>query len=742
MSENRETYTAHKRKSDKQEQTIEQHLWGTAAKAMSFASKIDLPITGCILGLLHDIGKYSEDFQKRINENGEKCDHSTAAAIFLNSFYQSETDDFVKTMLKAMMLASLGHHGGLMDVFSAEKDNLTERLSKLRLLNQVKGRARCILEEAGLLLSSPKFNSEAKNAIQSIVNNIKTYTNKDSDIIYFELSLLVKFLHSCLIDADRLDTIKFEYGEEIIPKENWDEIERALDKKIASFPKNHLSEIRNEIYSLCAEKGSEKSKLNSLKVQTGGGKTLSSFKFALKNAAAGKHRIIYVLPFISIIEQNAEVIRKVLSENNLNPDILEESHSSVVTDDDYTDYDFVEEEKAKTYRLQSNWERQIVFTTMVGFLESVFGDGTQRIRRFHNLSHSVIIFDEIQSLPLKCTCMFNLLVRFLTEECNSTIVLCSATQPLLHKIGDSFENDSSHSYKKFQLKAPEQIVDKFYPLLERTELIFDKHGCTYEQISEKIISSLDEVNNILVVVNTKKSANVLYSLLEKRKLKLYYLSTNLCPQHRADVIYAIKKSIADKEKFVCVSTQLIESGVDVDFERAFRFLAGIDSIIQTAGRCNREGNLKDDKGIPIKGKVFIVDCREESLANLEEIRKNKALTLSTFYDKNYIDDSSANNYYIRKYYSEAAVSQTLKFPVSLRFIDTTLVDLLSSNMKVAQNRQTELSQSFKSAAENLKDWRFRTPTFRLLRNWPPRVCCWEKEQSGISMRIAGAVKTR
>lgn len=692
---------AHIRQKDKAVQSIEQHLYGTAKKARKFAEKIGMPKSGYILGLLHDIGKYSDDFQKRIYENGEICDHSTAAAVFLNRFYRqaAQNNMQIKIVLKALMLASLGHHGGLMDVYTFEKDNLSERLAKEQLFEHIEHRAQPILREAGKLLNSDKFRNECGAVVKSILNNVKNYPNSDGEPAYFELSLLVKFLYSCLVDSDRLNTIEFELGKaETFVTGKWNKIEKALDNKVSSLPKTKLSSIRNEIYRACGEKGDSPKGIYALKVQTGGGKTLASFKFAVTHAKKNKmRRIIYVLPFISIIEQNAEVIRKLLFQHGIAPEILEESHSSaiIVEQDDYD-----ENEKPKKYRVQSNWNSQIVFTTMVGFLESVYGPGTQRIRRFHNLADSVIVFDEIQALPANCTCLFNLLIRFLTEECGASVVLCSATQPLLHKIGDQIGTDIPHRYTKFQLKPPFPISDKVYPELERTRIIFEKGQFSYSEIAEKIMWELDDVGNVLAVVNTKRSADTLYRLLHKRGVKVFYLSTNLCAEHRSNVIEQIHQAISVKVKFVCVSTPLIEAGVDLDFDCAFRFLAGIDSIIQTAGRCNREGKLIDKNGNPLKGKVFVLDCSEEKLGGLKEIIEFQKSALESFYEKDFIDDSSADNYYLRKYFNVANKTDNLKYPVKLDFASTNIVELLSTNIKAVKNFKHEVWQSFKSAAEN------------------------------------------
>jgi len=700
-----EKYIAHK--DGEKEQSVACHLIKTSAYAKKFSRKINLEKCGEIMGLIHDLGKYSDEFQERIKNGAEKTDHSSFGAKYLYElcpkyFGANKPDSGIITIFEMICLSAMSHHGGLIDVVEngginnfARRINKKHEETKYKLTEDRSGEIIGKITEA---LSSESFKTECGN----IREKLKIFTgdksmDKNQAILFFD-ALLIKYIYSCLIDADRTDTAEFYDGEFYdAPFEKWEAIINASDNNNKRFDVNELNKIRDEIFTSCIECGKKEKGFFKLAVPTGGGKTLSSFRFASEHAK--KHnldRIIYVLPYISIIEQNAEVIRKMLLNSNINDDILIESHSNLNIDED----------KKKYFNLTDNWSGQIIFTTMVGFLESVFGGGTKNIRRFHNMANSVIIFDEIQSLPIKAIHMANMLMKFLYHVCESSIILCSATQPLLDKIY------SEHR----RLPEAKSIITKIYPSLERVEIIdaTTKLGYDYKQAADFALDKFEYDDSMLIVVNTRSSALNLYKLIEEQKLdiknNIYYLSTNLCPEHRSQVIKEIKEKLSTKQKIICISTQLIEAGVDIDFNCAIRFIAGLDSIIQSAGRCNREGRLS-------KGKVYIINCNCEYIDKLLDIKKGQECTerilrdmKDRFTGKNLLSDEVVEQYY-KYYFHERNDEMGYKISAKDCGADTNLFELMSTNNSavneyvICEKRSKynmRIRQAFETVGDNFK----------------------------------------
>jgi CRISPR-associated endonuclease/helicase Cas3 len=334
------------------------------------------------------------------------------------------------------------------------------------------------------------------------------------------------------------------------------------------------------------------------------------------------------------------------------------------------------------------WNVPIVITTMVQFLESLFASGTRKIRRMHQLSNAVIIFDEIQTLPVSCTYLFTWAANYLQSKCKSSLLFCTATQPGLDKLRS----------KEYAIHFSEQgeiisNLEQHFDLLKRVELVNIPGAKTLNEVAD-FIEELPELS-ILTVVNTKSQARKLYAELSARHKdwKIIHLSTNMCPAHRKELIEDLKKVLPPKDrKIVCISTRLIEAGVDIDFDCAIRFLSGFDSIIQTAGRCNRNGRLKDAQGNDIPGKVYIIEIvsSDERLNSLKELQLGQEIMkriLRIFDDdKKAYGDSLLHveliKLYFRHFYNSIDENK-LKYNISPKVAgcDTTEIDLLSMNDK-------------------------------------------------------------
>jgi CRISPR-associated endonuclease/helicase Cas3 len=636
---------AHVRDRDKKIQSLEDHLVAVSKYAGQFAGKIGLKEVGEILGLLHDVGKASDEFQNYIRSgtglilqnspdwvdvkaNKGKIDHSTAGAQII---YQklSERGDKATATAMAMALCIASHHSGLIDSLKPNGENNFQR----RIEKQEEG-SHADEAWANLANVAKKLGELLSNDIETQfiekLNSLKLEL-ESPDTINFKRGLLVRYLLSCLIDADRLDTADFEFpsNERIRNYSNytpWETLIERLDHKISEFAnkpnRNDVDELRSQVSQACFNFATRRKGVYQLTVPTGGGKTLASLRFALNHAKQHDlDRIFYIVPYTSIIDQNADEVREILEEKDkdghyLNKVVLEH-HSNIIPDDEDEERNWIAAKRRNL--LSDNWDAPIVFTTQVQFLEALFGSGTKSVRRMHQLVNSVIIFDEVQTIPVRMVQMFNAALEFLVHGCSSTAVLCTATQPLLDKI-----EPPQHA-----LKIDGKIIQnekELFEQLKRVE-VFDQQkispGWTDEEVAELAEQELNAKGSVLIVVNTKNSALSLYHTLAANNPKgtVYHLSTKMCPAHRLTKLNEIRAKLGNDEPIICVSTQLIEAGVDIDFGSVIRYLAGLDSITQAAGRCNRSGKQKDENGEKVLGNVFIVNPANENIDRLKDIKK-------------------------------------------------------------------------------------------------------------------------
>lgn len=713
-------------------QKLYEHLEGVAELSKIHAEKIGMGNYGELIGLLHDYGKYSAEFQKYItdaikkndpqfnpDEDEEfedptgkkgKIDHSTAGAQFLSC--KNGSSNAHKILGQFLSLCLVSHHSGLIDCLTTDntgtRDSYSRRLSKndnkTHRVECAKNIDKHILERINAILADQSFTKPFESKCRDIVF-ASPETNPRSTVTQFQLGLLARFLFSALIDADRQDTADSEKPKTARHRlqgnyKSWSELIKRLENKYETFEiKNRVDEIRKEISTHCLHASKRPNGLFTLTVPTGGGKTLASLRFALGHA--GKHhmdRIIYVIPFTSIIDQNAQVVREILEPKECPEDagkIVLEHHSNIGAD----------AQSWKEKLLTENWDAPIVYTTMVQLLEALFGAGTRGARRMHQLAKAVIVFDEIQTLPIKCAHLFNNAINFLVDHCGSTVVLCTATQPLLGSVDE----------RKGTLKLSEKNelmpdVEKLFVDLKRV-FVHDRRkspGWTYPEIAALAVEQVKENGSCLVVVNMKKAARSIFEEAEKDGLDVFHLSAGMCPAHRKQVLKTIRQKLDDKKPILCVSTQLIEAGVDVDFRSVIRMLAGLDSIAQAAGRCNRHGS-------PEIGDVFVVNPTEEKLDYLKDIEVGKEKTNRVLddyksdpskYDSDRIGPKMLKWYYQNFFYDRKDV---MDYPVNANRNDT-LLNLLSTNHNVVDDFRRanktmptiNLRQSFMTAAKLFK----------------------------------------
>lgn len=533
-------------------QLIESHLNQVAETAGSFAKDFSAGDWAYLAGLWHDIGKYSKDFQKRIgaepdahieNSKSKRPDHSTAGA---QHAFKALGDAG-----KILAYTIAGHHAGLPNGKTNEESCLMKRLDK-----KIPDYSACPDEILKIREINPPFKLKKSR-------------------LGFQMSFFTRMLYSCLVDADFLDTEKFINQEKADWRKGYPSLE-ILNEKLTKHLETltdrtkPINQQRFEILRHCLEAAEKPQGLFSLTVPTGGGKTLSSLAFALKHAVKyGMKRIIYVIPYTSIIEQNAGVFRKILGEY-----AVLEHHSN-----------FEPKEEDQRSRLAGeNWDAPLIVTTNVQFFESLFHNRSSRCRKIHNIANSVVILDEAQMIPVPLLMPCIEVLRELSSIYRTTIALCTATQPALEK-RDKFKG-----------------LENIHPIIPDPPALykaFKRVETTYlgKVSDDEIGSKLSEHKQVLCVVNTRKHARLLYEKMGRQE-GTYHLSALMCPAHRTEKLQEIRKALDEKMSCRVISTQLVEAGVDIDFPIVYRSAAGIDSIAQAAGRCNREAKLE-------KGQVFV-----------------------------------------------------------------------------------------------------------------------------------------
>ena len=523
-------------------QTVYDHLSGTAALAGDFARCFDAAGEAQFAGWLHDIGKYSQKFQLRL-QGGARVDHSTAGA-----------QEAFRRRHAPAAFAVAGHHSGLPDGGSqgdpGDAPTLLGRCQRKDLPPYDRWQ-----EEVTLPVSAPP-----------------DWASRDT----LTSAFFTRMLYSCLVDADFIDTETFMNGGEK-PRGQGQELPALLAKVrargkayLASRDPSPVSVQRNAVLRACMEKGEHFPQgLYTLTVPTGGGKTFASLAFALEHAVAqGMKRVIYVIPYMSIIDQTAAVFGELLGEENVLADYSSAEYKTA-------EEDSLTPEQYRQLLASENWDAPVVVTTAVQFFESLYANRSSRCRKLHNIADSVIVFDEAQTLPADYLRPCVSAIAQLVQHYHATALLCTATQPVLDPLFKEFAPE-------LQLREVGTDTARLYAVLRRTTLQ-DLGTLTMEQLSARL-SALPQG---LCVVNRRKTAQQLYAALPAEGS--FCLTTLLCPADRRRKLAQIRQRLAEGLPCRVVSTSLIEAGVDVDFPAAFREQCGLDSLLQTAGRCNREG---------------------------------------------------------------------------------------------------------------------------------------------------------
>ncbi len=553
-----QTFYAHSGKqTDKSDwQRLDDHLSAVGALAGEFSSVFGAAQMGRVAGLLHDLGKYTDEFQRRISGDYGRVDHSTWGARIASERYGP--------LGKLLAYGIAGHHAGLANGRDAgERTALADRFKAQLPILMAAWEAEIKLPDKNALSPPSRFKPVKERG-------------------QFQLAFLARMIFSSLVDADFLDTEAF-YGrlEGHTSRRNADqpslnELRVELDRHLSTFKADSdVNKIRADILIDVREKASDYPGLFSLTVPTGGGKTLASLAFALDHAIAhGLRRVIYVIPFTSIVEQNAAVFRSALG--LLGERAVLEHHSAFIEAKPILDKPDQYQSIQKLRLAMENWDAPIVVTTAVQFFESLFADRPSRCRKLHNIAGSVVILDEAQTMPLKLLRPSVAAIDELALNYRTSVVLCTATQPAL-KASDEFKG----GFQDVRELATEP--QRLYQTLKRVNV---HHVGPLSD--DELTQHLRDREQVLCIVNNRRHARALYEAIADQS-GARHLTTLMCAKHRSEVLAEIRQRLKSGEPCRLVATSLIEAGVDVDFPTVLRAEAGLDSIAQAAGRCNREG---------------------------------------------------------------------------------------------------------------------------------------------------------
>ncbi|OIP28581.1 MAG: CRISPR-associated helicase/endonuclease Cas3 [Deltaproteobacteria bacterium CG12_big_fil_rev_8_21_14_0_65_43_10] len=551
---------------------LDKHLRDVAEIAQGFADKFCAGNLAYWIGLWHDLGKCNPKFQEYLkacqhNEWHEKVPHAIWGAVLTYRLLSHNIED---DRWKEMALTIAGHHGRI-----DQPGSLSQRLEEH-------------------VQSNHKIFQHVVDYVKKLPSPPKVTLPK---LTRTQRELFIRMVFSALVDADYLNTEKHFKENQYILRHKQQGIEHLWDRFIVNQLEfissvnatTIVNQVRKEVYEFCEKAATGNPGIYRMTVPTGGGKTRSSLAFALKHAVENKmDRIVFAIPYTSIIDQTAREYRKILG-----ADAVLEHHSQVnIPANENQDAPHISLRLA-----HENWDTPLIVTTTVQLFESLFSNRPGKVRKLHNLARSVIVLDEVQTLPLELLTPTLDVLRELIERYRVSVVLCTATQP-------AFED--SHYLKPFhrmQIReiVPKEIYQKHFKRLKRVEYHRRKEPVSWQELADE----LSREKQVMVVLNTRKDALSLVDALGNKE-DAFHLSTLLCGIHRKLVLREVKRRLKNGLPVRLISTQVIEAGVDIDFPVVYRAIGPLDRIVQAAGRCNREGKLSQDR----PGRVIIFEPLE------------------------------------------------------------------------------------------------------------------------------------
>lgn len=710
------------------EESVAEHTEKTAFLCGRKGERCGLARIMTLCGILHDIGKNKQTFDDYLHLDEKSRQklrgsiaHASTGAKYIYDMYHSDSGN-LKYMVEMIAYAVAAHHGIFDSVDIEHADIFSKKLYKIDDYDEACHNA----EKDYLAAYEPdKIFNDSSNEFHLILEKIKrefavlqpvliSKSNQNhqeakiklSECKFFLLSCLQRLILSILIDSDWEATSDFMNNVDTMTKQSdfcaeetfkkaGENFEVYMHKKLRAVVSSQLSdkerdifEARNALQNECRRFAKYPAGIYCLPIPTGGGKTLSSLAYALEYCRRHPEteRIIYVSPYISITEQNAQVFREAIG----NDEWILEHHSSVIRNEETESEDY---RAGKLSKFDINWEEPFICTTFAQFMNTLFADKSESIRRMHRLVNAVVIIDEVQSMPLKCVHTFNYMMNFLNGVCNTNIILCTATQPTLEQA----ECPVCYSEPKYMI----QNADGWFRKFDRVEIHVPgtDQKYTFEHLRDEIAQQTEQYKSILVVLNTKSAVRRLYDLLKASNINVEYLTTNLCAAHRSDKIKSIKQILKKKqETIVVVSTNLIEAGVDISFACVYRSMAGLDSLAQTAGRCNRNGEME-------YGRLHLITLEDENTGNMEELQQAIRATESVLYQygNSSCQDSLLMPEWMDRYYSDVYLSASDKMNFPLKELDRNILELLSIGFGTAdEDRKNQMNQAYKTAGKEYR----------------------------------------
>lgn len=695
------------------EQSVASHSLNVANYAADQLKEIGLFHTAYLAGLLHDMGKNSEKYQDYLARAaaGEEVargtvNHTFCGCIYLLKNYHTGRPQGFDTLTCELLVYAIGSHHGQFDCVSLKNTSGFEhRLNKDATEIEYDEAVSRFLAECAPAKEIDRLFLLAQKEVSALLQTFKTLVQNKKSSVSFLMGLTSRMLLSAVIDGDRRDTAEFMSGTKLNYRSGsdsfWAEQLTSFEQKNLDFKATTpINAARIHFSNQCRSFGEQHNGgIYRLTLPTGAGKTLSALRYALSHAKTfHKKRILFVIPLLSILEQNSAVIRNYIQDKTS----VTEHHSNVVRVLDTTEK---LEGKLDPYELQiETWQSPVIITTLVQFLNTLFSGKTTAIRRMNALSESVILIDEVQSVPKKMMNLFTMALNFLAHGCGATVVLSSATTPCFD------ETDFPLLYS-----APVDIVPyekARFDVFKRTRIV-DKtspYGMSLEELTDFSADISGQVSSLLVICNTKVSAFRLYAELKRRcgECKVFHLSTAMCMAHRTDTLKQINAALKNREKMVCISTQLVEAGVDFSFESVIRVVAGMDNVAQSAGRCNRSNDF---------GRictVYIVNLNNdiEKLGMLQEIAASQRCAKKllygfhqnpVLYNGDLLSEKSIAQYYQFLFYDDD-IRGKFSFPKKLPDGTTgNLFDLLAVNLQHTERPEFKgkyfFNQSFQTAGD-------------------------------------------
>lgn len=697
------------------EQSLKQHCKSVAIYAAESLNSTNFYHMGYLAGLLHDMGKatkkfndYLEDAAAGKNVVRGSVNHTFAGVVYLLEKYHKQEDIPQRKLTAEIIVYAIGSHHGLFDCVDLEgKNGFIYRLNK--------DKEELCYEEAvqnffKYVADEKEIENIFENAVEEFCRYYKKLTfdwNNKFEKVFYQIGMLARLVLSAVIYGDRRDTSEFmnekDSGQEKYV--DWKIQREYTEKKIHMLDADtELNRVRQLISEQCVEAAKNPNGIYRLDVPTGGGKTLSTLRYAMAYAEEHhKKRIIFIIPLLSVLDQNVKVIREFVQDDSL----ILEHHSNVVSNKE-SDEESAELDQYEI--LTESWDSPIIVSTLVQLLNILFTHKTTEAGRMRALCNSVIVIDEVQSLPIKTVSMFNMAINFLSAYCNSTIVLSSATQPCLGELEwpvKFAEHPDMVRLRKDELRVFEraEIIDHTNP-----------YGMDMDECKEFCESLMTTQNSLLVICNTKREARTLYEKIcksaEKEQWYVCHLSTAMCQAHRLDVLETLQeklrvlqKGLNDNrpiEKIVCISTQLVEAGIDFSFECVVRVLAGIDNLAQSAGRCNRSNEYGH------KGKVYLINLKNENLSMLKEIAAAQNSTRGVLYCvKDRKEENLTGSYATEMFYSnlfnEKDIERKMQYPIPDWNDEVNLLNLLANKNPCASKKEkTFLQQPFKTIGKKFQ----------------------------------------